>query len=95
MTCLVRAGHKSIIAADQIGTIRIFEYPCLNTGYYRIYSQHLSFIRLLRVSKSGEYLLSSSSIDKCIFVWKIVRDKNQMDGEDNFVTLAKSSMDDF
>lgn len=95
VTCLVRAGHKSIIAADQIGTIRIFEYPCLNTGYYRIYSQHLSFIRLLRVSKSGEYLLSSSSIDKSIFVWRITRDKDKVDGDDNLITLAKSSMDDF
>jgi hypothetical protein len=55
--------------------IRIFEYPCESTGYYRIYSQHLSFIRLLRVSKSGEFLLSSSSIDKCIFIWRIISDK--------------------
>lgn len=80
VTCLVRGGRNSIIAADQIGTIRIFEYPCVATGYYRIYNQHLSFIRTLHVSKNGEYLVSSSSIDKSIFIWKIINDK-QKDSE--------------
>lgn len=40
VTCLVKAGDHSLIACDEIGTIRIFEYPCENSGYYKIYSQH-------------------------------------------------------
>ena len=77
MTCLVRAGRRSIIAADQIGTIRVFEYPCESSEYYRIYSQHLSYIRTLHVSKNGDYLISSSSIDKSIFIWRIVEDSRR------------------
>jgi len=80
VTCLVRAGRRSIIAADQIGTIRIFEYPCENTKYYRMYNHHLNFIRTLHVSKNGEYLISTSTIDKCIFVWKII-DDNAITGD--------------
>ena len=70
-TCLVRAGRKSLISCDQIGTVRIFEYPCEISGYYNIYSQHMSFISTIHVSKNGRFLITCSSIDKCIFVWEI------------------------
>ena len=35
---LSRVGRQSLIAADEIGTIRLFEYPCKQTGYYQLYS---------------------------------------------------------
>jgi WD40 repeat protein len=72
--------------------IRIFEYPCQTTGYYRIYSNHLSFIRTLKVSKNGEYLISTSSIDKCLFIWKIQSDRSKQN--DN-PALEDDSFDEY
>lgn len=83
VTCLVRAGRRSLIVADQIGSVRIFEYPCSSTGYYRMYNHHLNFIRTMHVSKNGEYLISTSTIDKCIFVWKILNDRSVAGDQDN------------
>lgn len=70
VTCLVRAGKRSIIAADELGTIRIFGYPNADVCY-RLYSHHLCFIKTLKISQNKKYLLSSSTTDKCIFIWNI------------------------
>lgn len=70
MTCLVKAGDRSLIACDEIGTIRIFEYPCENKGYYRMYPQHLNYINTCHVSSDGNYIITSSSFDRYFFQFK-------------------------
>lgn len=40
-----------------------------------MYTHHLSFIVTCHVSKNGRYLVSCSSIDRCIIVWKIKEEK--------------------
>jgi WD40 repeat protein len=70
--CMVRAGKESLIVTDEIGTIRIFEYPSQKgRGYYKLYTQHLSFITTCHISKNQEYLVTASRLDRCIFIWKV------------------------
>ena len=52
---LQRIGRNSLIAADEIGTIRLFEYPCKQTGYYSLHSQHLNYINTCHISPDWKY----------------------------------------
>lgn len=64
---------EALLVSDDAGTLRLFEYPCKSTGYYKVYSQHLNFIRNIKISECSNYVLSSSLCDKAIVVWKINR----------------------
>ncbi len=57
-----------------MGTIRIFNYPCMSgSGYTRIYTDHLVYINQCVTSPDKETLVTTSELDKCIMVWKVVK----------------------
>ena len=64
-------GEKSIAVTDEMGTIRIFPYPCLSGSYQRIYTDHLIYVNQCIASPDKETLVTTSEVDKCIMVWKI------------------------
>ena len=72
-----RNEPEALLVADDAGTLRIFEYPCEFSGYYRVYSNHLNFINNIKISQCKNYVLSSSICDKGVFVWKIIRHNPQ------------------
>ncbi|CAD8183513.1 unnamed protein product [Paramecium pentaurelia] len=65
-------GDKSMAVTDDMGTIRIFNYPCTSgQGYMRIYTDHMMYINQCVASPDKETLVTTSEQDKCIMVWKI------------------------
>ena len=64
---------EALLVSDDAGTLRIFNYPCEFSGYYKVYSQHLNFIQNIKISECSNYVLSSSLCDKAIFVWNVNR----------------------
>lgn len=69
--CMAKVGESSLVVTDEIGTvayshqIRLFEYPARpGKGYYKLYTQHLSYISTCRVAKNQEYLVTASSLDR-------------------------------
>jgi len=71
ITNIVKIANNCIVITDEIGTIRLFEYPCLNNGFYRLESCHLSFIMIAQAC--SKYLVTGSAFDKSLIVWKIKR----------------------
>ena len=66
---IIKYKTDTIIVTDEVGTIRVFEFPC-ETNYYRVYSNHLCDINI--ASMGENYFVTSSSEDKTIIIWKIV-----------------------
>lgn len=64
--------NTTILVTDQIGTIRIYEYPC-DTSFYRVYSNHLCDINI--ASAGEKYLVTSSSYDRTIIIWEMLTNK--------------------
>lgn len=57
-----------------MGSIRIFSYPCPSgQGYTRLYSDHMNYINQCITSPDREILVTTSEMDRCIFIWKVVK----------------------
>jgi WD40 repeat protein len=62
-----------VAIGDELGTIRLFNYPNLgNEGYYQCYSDHLFAITSCLFSYDRKYFLSCSEVDRCVFKWKVI-----------------------
>lgn len=60
----------------------MFEYPCESgSTYYQIYSEHLNFVNVCSLSPDGNFLLTSSSTDKAVFIWRIYKEFTEEDEE--------------
>lgn len=67
-------GEKSIAVSDEMGTLRIFSYPCPSgSGYMRLYTEHLNYINQCVASPDKETLVTTSEKDRCIMVWKVIK----------------------
>jgi WD40 repeat protein len=67
-------GGNAIIVTDEMGTLRVFNYPCdsgSGNGYLQCYTDHSNYINQCVVSSDERYLITSSEVDRCIFIWKI------------------------
>ena len=64
ITCMVLAGRRTLIAGDQLGTIRLFEFPCKSHHWSKIYTDHLGPICSLKVSKNEDWAMSVSYYDR-------------------------------
>ena len=62
-----------MIVGDELGTIRLFNYPNISgEGYYKCYSDHLFVVTNCLISPDRKFFLSSSDMDRCVFKWKII-----------------------
>lgn len=75
ITNVRRLGSSHIIIGDEMGTLRIFEYPCpedrlgeLHTGCY---SAHMNFIKNIAIHPTQPYVLSSAVYDRSVILWKV------------------------
>jgi len=71
---MARIGEKTLAVTDEMGTIRLFRYPCEENsgiGYYRCYNEHMNNVDNFVLSVDRNYLLTSSRTDKSIFLWKV------------------------
>jgi len=65
-------GRPIVVVGDELGTIRLFNYPNVyGQGYYQCYSEHLFTITNCLFSPDRKFFLSTSEMDRCIFKWKV------------------------
>ena len=64
LSVLVLAGRKSLLVGDNYGTIRVFDFPCKNPQWGKIYPHHVAEVSSLKVSSDGNWALSASSYDR-------------------------------
>jgi WD40 repeat protein len=65
-------GKPIVAVADEIGTIRIFNFPNLKgETYYQSYSDHLFLISDCCFSPDRLFFVSACEMDKCVFKWKM------------------------
>ena len=75
ITNVRRLGPSHIIIGDEMGTIRIFKYPCeedrlgeLHTGCY---CAHMNHIRNIVVHPNLPYVITSAIYDRSVMLWKV------------------------
>jgi len=65
-------GKPIVVIADEMGTIRLFNYPNVKgEPYYQSYSDHLFFVSDCLFSHDRMFFVSSCEMDRCVFKWKI------------------------
>ena len=90
ITKITKVDDNAIVVIDEMGTIRIFKYPCdsnnsnatsktggrenegkSGNGYLKCYADHLNYINQSVVSSDNHNLVTTSEVDRCIFIWEI------------------------
>ena len=65
-------GKPIIVVGDEVGTIRVFNFPnVLGEPYFQCYSDHLHTPCDFLISPDRQYFVSGCEMDRCIFKWKI------------------------
>jgi len=65
-------GKPIVIVADQMGTVRLFNYPNIKgEPYYQCYSDHLYGISDCMIGQDSRFMVSCCPDDRSIFKWKL------------------------
>jgi len=71
---MARLGESTLVVTDDIGTIRLFPYPCDSSkdlGFYRCYTNQMMYISNCVPSLDHEYLITTSEMDSSIYIWSV------------------------
>jgi len=69
-----------------MGTIRIFNYPCeigSAIEFLQCYGQHLNAVNNCVLSPDKKYLITTSEIDRCLFIWTIRKQQEQREKDES------------
>jgi len=65
-------GKPIVVIADELGTLRLFNYPNVKGElYYKSYSDHLFTVSDCLFSPDRLFFISSCENDRCVFKWKM------------------------
>jgi WD40 repeat protein len=65
-------GKPIVIVCDEIGTVRLFNYPNVKgDAYYNYYPEHLYQVTECLISPDRNFFVSTCDVDKCIFQWEL------------------------
>ena len=71
----VANGSDVAVSGDDMGTIKLFEYPCTaKYAKHKKYFGHSAHITAVRFTFDDKYLISSGGDDSCVFLWKTQSD---------------------
>ena len=75
ITAISRLGKDKIIVGDEMGTVRIFDYPCkedrLGELHLQCYSTHMNDITNICVHPNDLYVLTTSLQDRSLVLWQV------------------------
>jgi len=68
-----RSNSKELVATtDEMGSIKIFNYPCLEKGAKFVQGQgHSSHVTNVRFNKVDSNLVTVGGNDRSVFVWTV------------------------
>jgi WD40 repeat protein len=65
-------NYEYVASADDFGDIKIFNYPCTNSGAsYRVANGHSSHVMNVRFNSNSTVLYSVGGNDRSVFKWKL------------------------
>lgn len=77
ITAVSRLGNDKIIVGDQMGTLRIFDYPCpddrLGELHLHCYAVHMNCIAEIVVHPDLHLVLTVGVEDKSLVLWRVVQ----------------------
>lgn len=82
LLCITQLSDSAVVVTDEIGTIRVFNYPCATgTGnqYIQCYVDHQNMVSQCVLSYDKNYLITSSETDNSIMIWKVHRNNQDDD----------------
>lgn len=66
------SARDLLATADDFGTVKLFNYPCLTKGAsFVVGAGHSSHVTNVRFNKDGQYLVSCGGNDRAIFKWHV------------------------
>ena len=66
---VVQVMDKCVLVTDEMGSLRLFEYPV--KGYSNVQFYHLNNVTICKVSPDSKKLITVSEYDKSIHIWDI------------------------
>lgn len=74
---MTRLGPDKIIVGDQMGTVRIFDYPCpddkLGELHLHCYCEHMNDIAEIVVHPQMTHVLTIGLQDRSLVLWRVSR----------------------
>lgn len=75
ITKMLQLQDKYVLVADQLGSLRLFDYPCPNRKvgelHLRCYADHMNFISCLEKSHDNRWVASASQLDRSVILWRV------------------------
>ena len=72
-------GKPVILITDELGTIRLFNYPNMSgEPFYKSYSEHLFSISDCNFSADRLFFISACQMDRCLFKWRLKCDEQKI-----------------
>jgi hypothetical protein len=77
ITALARLGPNKLIVGDQMGTVRIFDYPCpddkLGELHLHCYCVHMNDIAEILVHPQMTYVITIGLQDRSLVLWRVAK----------------------
>lgn len=75
ITKILQLQDKYVLVGDQMGSLRLFDYPCeskrVGELHLRCYSQHMNMVSCLEGSNDGKWVASASQLDRSVVLWRV------------------------
>lgn len=64
--------NKCVVATDEVGTLRLFQYPLTQErGYTECLVEHMCDITICVASPDCRKLITYSRMDRCLNLWRV------------------------
>lgn len=77
ITAITRLGSDKIVVGDEMGTLRLFDYPspddALGELHLQCYTPHMNDITTVKVHPSGSHAISTALQDRSLILWRVKR----------------------
>jgi hypothetical protein len=72
LLALAQLVDKCVVASDEMGSLRIYEYPVSQErGYSVCILEHLNNVNICVATPDCKILVTYSPVDRCINIWDI------------------------
>ena len=75
ITQILYLSDNHLLVGDQLGTLRIFDYPISNKKLGQLhlscYTDHLNIINGLEISTNKKWVISMSEMDRSLILWEV------------------------
>jgi hypothetical protein len=75
ITAITRLGKDKIVVGDEMGTIRLFDYPCpddrLGELHLHCYTNHMNDVQIIKVHPALTHVITTALLDRSFILWRV------------------------